>query len=53
MEILLIELGYVKTEIFIKMLSSVSLDNTKWQRVLWEDKSIEEISTKATQATKQ
>lgn len=47
MKALLKELGEVETEIFIKMLIREPFDYTKWQRNLWDDKSIEEISREA------
>jgi hypothetical protein len=47
MKALLKELGEVETEIFIKMLIREPFDYTKWQKNLWEDKSVEEISREA------
>jgi hypothetical protein len=47
------ELGEVDTEIFIKMILREPFDYTKWQRTLWDDKSVEEISSEATKQNKQ
>jgi len=47
------ELGEVDTEIFIKMILREPFDYTKWQRTLWDDKNVEEISSEATKQNKQ
>jgi hypothetical protein len=46
------ELGEVDTEIFIKMILREPFDYTMWQRTLWDDKSVEEISNEATKQNK-
>ncbi|MDR9367310.1 MAG: hypothetical protein RI575_18395 [Balneolaceae bacterium] len=51
-EALLKELGDVDTEIFIKMLIREPFDYTKWQKGLWKDLSVEELSKKATENQK-
>ena len=48
-EVLLKELGDVDTEIFIKMLIREPFDYTKWQKELWTDMSVDELSNKAMQ----
>ncbi len=40
-------LGNVGAERFIALIQREPFDYTKWQRILWEDQSIEEISSKA------
>ncbi len=40
-------LGNVGAERFIALIQREPFDYTKWQRTLWEDQSIEEISNKA------
>lgn len=40
-------LGQVGAEKFIALIQREPFDYTKWQRKLWEDLSIEEISVKA------
>jgi hypothetical protein len=40
-------LGNVGAERFIALIQREPFDYTKWQRTLWEDQSIEEISKKA------
>ncbi|MEX1014888.1 MAG: hypothetical protein WDZ80_07060 [Candidatus Paceibacterota bacterium] len=52
MEVLLKELGDLEAEIFIKNLIREPFDYTNWQKELWVDKSVREISTEATKATK-
>ena len=44
---LLKELGDVDTEVFIKTLIREPFDYTKWQRNLWADMNMEEVSEKA------
>jgi len=44
---LLKELGEIDTEIFIKMIMSEPFDYTKWQRNLWNEKSVDQISSEA------
>ncbi len=40
-------LGCVAAERFIALIQREPFDYTKWQRTLWEDQSIEEISRSA------
>ena len=40
-------LGSVAAERFIALIQREPFDYTKWQRTLWEDQSIEEISRSA------
>ncbi len=47
MEILIEELGEVEAERFISLIIKEPFDYTKWQRKLFEKKSIEEISREA------
>ncbi|MDZ7717090.1 MAG: hypothetical protein U5J95_12855 [Balneolaceae bacterium] len=49
---LLKELGDVDTEVFIKMLIREPFDYTKWQRDLWADMDVDEISEQAMQYQK-
>lgn len=51
-EALLKELGDVDTEIFIKMLIREPFDYTQWQKGLWKDLSVEELSKKASENQK-
>lgn len=46
-EVLLKELGDIDTEIFLRTLSSDPFDYTRWQKDLWKDVSVEELSEKA------
>ena len=46
-EALLRELGDIDTEIFIKMLIREPFDYTKWQRDLWPELTVDELSKKA------
>jgi hypothetical protein len=48
-ETLIKALGELNTERFITLLLREPFDYTKWQRTLWKDKSIEEISQMAMQ----
>lgn len=52
MEALLKELGDVEAEIFIKNLIREPFDYTNWQKDLWNDKSVQEISSNADKTTK-
>lgn len=52
MEALLKELGDVDAEIFIKSLIREPFDYTKWQKKLWIDKSVKELSSEAGKAVK-
>ena len=47
METLIKALGELNTERFITLLLREPFDYTKWQRNLWTDRSIEEISQMA------
>lgn len=47
MEVLLKELGDIDAEIFIKNLIREPFDYTKWQKELWVNKSVKEISSDA------
>lgn len=49
METLIKALGELNTERFITLLLREPFDYTKWQRNLWTDRSIEEISQIAMQ----
>jgi len=46
-EILLKELGDIDTEIFLRTLSNDPFDYTRWQKDLWKDASVEDLSEKA------
>ncbi|NBD36026.1 MAG: hypothetical protein GVY30_08495 [Chloroflexi bacterium] len=48
-EILIQALGELNAERFITLLLREPFDYTKWQRNLWADKSIEELSQMAMQ----
>jgi len=52
MEILIKTLGMIDTERFISMIKRDAFDYTEWQQKLWNDKSIEEIHTLATEYEK-
>jgi hypothetical protein len=47
MKILIESLGSVNTERFINSIKADHFDYTKWQKNLWEDKTIDEIHQKA------
>jgi hypothetical protein len=47
LEVLISSLGEVQAERFISLILREPFDYTKWQRKLWPDKSIEEISKMA------
>ncbi|NIR58474.1 MAG: hypothetical protein GWO02_02605 [Gammaproteobacteria bacterium] len=49
MKALVEALGEVQAERFIALLLREPFDYTKWQRRLWNDKSVEEISRAAMQ----
>jgi hypothetical protein len=49
METLIKALGEMNAERFITLLLREPFDYTKWQRNLWTDKSVEEVSTMAMQ----
>lgn len=53
MEVLLKELGDVEAEIFIKNLIREPFDYTEWQKKLWIDKSVQEISNEAENAVQE
>lgn len=46
-KILLEKLGSIEAERFISLVLKEPFDYTKWQRTLWNNKSIKEISKKA------
>jgi len=46
------ELGSVGMEKFIALIQREPFDYTKWQRNLWNDRSIEELSKEAMQSGK-
>jgi hypothetical protein len=50
-EVLLKELGDVDTERFIELLSRDSFDYTEWQKNLWDEQSVSEISQAAAKWT--
>lgn len=47
MEALIEALGEVQAEKFIALIRREPFDYTEWQRTLWSDKSVEEISRMA------
>jgi len=47
MEALIAALGEVNAEKFITLIMREPFDYTVWQRTLWNDKSVEEISSMA------
>jgi hypothetical protein len=49
---LLKELGPVRAERFISLIQQETFDYTEWQKKLWIDKNIEEISNKAAEHQK-
>lgn len=53
MEALLKELGDVDAETFIKSLIREPFDYTVWQRKLWINKSVDEISMEAEKVVKE
>lgn len=44
MEALIVALGKVQAERFISLVIREPFDYTRWQRQLWPDKSVEELS---------
>lgn len=50
---LLKELGPVEAERFITLIQQEPFDYTEWQKNLWIDKDIEEISLKAAEKRKE
>lgn len=46
-EALMETLGSVDAERFIALIQREPFDYTKWQRTLWKDQSVEEISRRA------
>ncbi len=52
LEALINTLGKVEAERFISLVMREPFDYTKWQRTLWVDKSVVELSTAATQFRK-
>ena len=46
-EVLIDKLGEIQAERFIALIRRESFDYTKWQKKLWMDKTIEEISSSA------
>lgn len=49
MQVLINALGEVQAEKFITLIMREPFDYTEWQRDLWHDKTVEEISTMAMQ----
>ncbi len=49
MQVLIKALGEVQAEKFITLIMREPFNYTEWQRNLWNDKSVEEISTMAMQ----
>jgi hypothetical protein len=49
MEALFAQLGEIETERFISLILREPFDYTRWQRKLWQDKSVEDISKMAMQ----
>ncbi len=47
LEALITKLGEVGAERFISLIIREPFDYTKWQKLLWEDKPLEEISNLA------
>ncbi len=52
LEALINTLGEVEAERFISLIMREPFDYTKWQRTLWADKSVAELSTAAMQLRK-
>ena len=48
MKVLLEHLGKVEAERFISLIIREPFDYTKWQKDLWKDKTVKEISEAAT-----
>jgi hypothetical protein len=53
MEALITALGEVQAERFISLIMREPFDYTAWQRKLWSDKSVEEISSMAMKRRKE
>jgi hypothetical protein len=53
MEVLITALGEVQAEKFISLIIREPFDYTIWQRKLWTDKSVEEISRMAMKRRKE
>ena len=51
-EALIAELGIVDAERFIALIRREPFDYTKWQKKLWQNKTVEEISTMAMESRK-
>ena len=49
MKVLLEHLGKVEAERFISLIIREPFDYTKWQKDLWKDKTVKEISEAATE----
>jgi hypothetical protein len=49
-KVLIADLGNVQAERFISLIIREPFDYTKWQRALWPDESVEELSQKAMEA---
>lgn len=47
------ELGEVQAEKFVTLIQQQPFDYTEWQKDLWVDQSIEEISARASEARKE
>lgn len=45
--VLVENLGDVDAEKFIRLIAKESFDYTQWQRSLWKDESVEQLSEKA------
>lgn len=52
LKILIEKLGEIEAEKFISLILREPFDYTKWQKDLWKDKSVEEISKEATKYAK-
>jgi hypothetical protein len=52
-EALIESLGLVETERFISLIMRERFDYTKWQRSLWPDKTVDEISGAAMRSRKE
>ena len=53
MKLLRENLGAIEAEIFVTTLKTPGFDYTEWSQKLWEDLTIDEIFTKATNAEKE
>jgi hypothetical protein len=51
-EALIAELGIVDAERFIALIRREPFDYTKWQEKLWQNKTVEEISSMAMESRK-